>query len=472
MSKQTLSQLKAWFSKGLYPTQSQFWDWMDSFFHKDEAIPMTSVDGLADAINSKAETSTVQTITQEVASVDNRVTNLEKDKIRTFETIDRANNVADLTPKLNKIFETVVLDFSWQIGEVVELVNDDSETIALHAVESNFNDGSYLMKRAFLHSDTKGFATGFFGSNSTQFMLGDQDLWVENSGLNMTSDNLKYYLSIGNIHMIFSLIFAYNVAQLGYIPCNVNTSYNLAEYFEDFPDMMTLREIDYYINHLIKYDLKNVVNSYGARITTLLIPITDRMHIESTNGNYKDSYVYMYKFVYVGETDTYQYNGVCGMKMGIHSSFAGSYYFYLFCQKKKQKVIPVNITLNVEEMDFSKDDKATFLIKPSIASYITFTSSSSVVEFRPKQGFSSEKLTGSITLPVLAGQGAAIELEYLPYKYNNFSTGVENEGKTILISFTEIGMPITSDIEGGANAVHEVDNTDNIDGVMGIYESN
>ena len=236
--------------------------------------------------------------------------------------------------------------------------------------------------------------------------------------------------------------------------------------------MMTLTEIDWYINHLIKADLKNVVNSEGARITKLLIPVTDRMHIEQTNGNYKDSYVYAYVFNYNSDTDTYQYQQTAGLKLGIHSSFAGSYYFYLFCQKKKQKVIPVNITLNVEEMNFSKDEKATFLIKPSIASYITFTSSSSTVEFRPKQGFSSETLKGSITLPVLAGQGAAIELEYLPYKYQSFTSGADSDGKTILVSFTEIGMPITSDIGGGANAVYEVDNTDNLDGVMGIYESN
>ena len=222
--------LIGWFVKGAKPLASQFAAWINSYWHKDDLIPVSSIEGLQDEFDKKAETSTVQTITQNVTSVANRVTNLEKDKIRTFETIDRANNVADLTPKLNKIFETVVFDFSWQNGEVVELVNADSETIALHAVESSFNDGSYLMKRAFLHSDTKAFATGFF-ERKPSFLWGDLDLWSSEGLYNMTSDNLKYYLSIGNIHMIFSLIFAYNVAQNNSIGCNVNTSYNLAEYF-------------------------------------------------------------------------------------------------------------------------------------------------------------------------------------------------------------------------------------------------
>jgi hypothetical protein len=35
MSKQSINTLKNWFRTGLKPTQSQFRDWLDSFFHKD-----------------------------------------------------------------------------------------------------------------------------------------------------------------------------------------------------------------------------------------------------------------------------------------------------------------------------------------------------------------------------------------------------------------------------------------------------
>ena len=54
MAKQTINTLKNWFKTGLKPTQAQFWDMFDSFFHKDEKIPLTALDGLQDAFDSFA----------------------------------------------------------------------------------------------------------------------------------------------------------------------------------------------------------------------------------------------------------------------------------------------------------------------------------------------------------------------------------------------------------------------------------
>ncbi len=53
MAIRSLNQLKKWFQKGCYPTAAQFADWMDSFFHKDDIIPITSVDGLSERLNDK-----------------------------------------------------------------------------------------------------------------------------------------------------------------------------------------------------------------------------------------------------------------------------------------------------------------------------------------------------------------------------------------------------------------------------------
>lgn len=47
--------LKNWFLTGLKPTQAQFWAWMDSYWHKDELIPQSSVSNLATILNAKAE---------------------------------------------------------------------------------------------------------------------------------------------------------------------------------------------------------------------------------------------------------------------------------------------------------------------------------------------------------------------------------------------------------------------------------
>jgi hypothetical protein len=46
MAKVTISQLKTWFAAGLKPTQQQFWNLFDSFFHKDDSIPVHQIEGL------------------------------------------------------------------------------------------------------------------------------------------------------------------------------------------------------------------------------------------------------------------------------------------------------------------------------------------------------------------------------------------------------------------------------------------
>jgi hypothetical protein len=47
----SLNTIKNWFKTGLKPTQAQFWAWMDSFWHKDEQIPMAKIDGITNLIS-------------------------------------------------------------------------------------------------------------------------------------------------------------------------------------------------------------------------------------------------------------------------------------------------------------------------------------------------------------------------------------------------------------------------------------
>lgn len=46
--------LKAWFTRGKKPTAAQFAAWMDSYWHKDEPLPTTAIDGLDDLLDEKA----------------------------------------------------------------------------------------------------------------------------------------------------------------------------------------------------------------------------------------------------------------------------------------------------------------------------------------------------------------------------------------------------------------------------------
>lgn len=54
-----INTLKKWFSTGLKPTQDQFWAWLDSYWHKDEKIPMQNIEGIDTALENKAETTAV-----------------------------------------------------------------------------------------------------------------------------------------------------------------------------------------------------------------------------------------------------------------------------------------------------------------------------------------------------------------------------------------------------------------------------
>ena len=49
-----IQTIKSWFQRGCKPTASQFAATFDSFWHKDEDIPMTSISGLVSAFLSKA----------------------------------------------------------------------------------------------------------------------------------------------------------------------------------------------------------------------------------------------------------------------------------------------------------------------------------------------------------------------------------------------------------------------------------
>ena len=49
-----INTLKKWFSNFKKPTQEQFWAWIDSFWHKSEQIPMSSIEGLENVIQGTA----------------------------------------------------------------------------------------------------------------------------------------------------------------------------------------------------------------------------------------------------------------------------------------------------------------------------------------------------------------------------------------------------------------------------------
>ncbi|MBL1221852.1 hypothetical protein JET18_13450 [Chryseobacterium sp. L7] len=49
----TKQEIKQYFENGDIPTQEQFWEWQDSYWHKEESIAQDNISGLKDALNTK-----------------------------------------------------------------------------------------------------------------------------------------------------------------------------------------------------------------------------------------------------------------------------------------------------------------------------------------------------------------------------------------------------------------------------------
>ncbi|MEP0265427.1 hypothetical protein [Dokdonia sp.] len=53
--KVSISTIKDWFRNGLRPTQTQFWATWDSFWHKDEQIPFSSIENIQENLDEKLD---------------------------------------------------------------------------------------------------------------------------------------------------------------------------------------------------------------------------------------------------------------------------------------------------------------------------------------------------------------------------------------------------------------------------------
>ena len=112
--------LKSWFQRGKKPTAAQFAALIDSFFHKDDKIPQSSIDGLPAALAAKAPASHTHTLSDISdlsvfeQAISNQLSNkASKDHRHTFADVD------GLDEALNKRQHAYTLDFG-TAGEMVQ----------------------------------------------------------------------------------------------------------------------------------------------------------------------------------------------------------------------------------------------------------------------------------------------------------------------------------------------------------------
>ncbi len=136
--------LKQWFSNGKKPNQEQFWEWIDSFWHKDEKIPQSNVEGLNTSLNNKAEESLVQAhyVDEEAHGIKDKlakkadVTALEKVKESIGELADlKAGDKSNVVAAINELIN--------------QYENDDRRFQGVLTIEDNRNGiGFYFAKES------------------------------------------------------------------------------------------------------------------------------------------------------------------------------------------------------------------------------------------------------------------------------------------------------------------------------------
>ena len=71
MAQVNRNTLKSWFIRGAKPLAAQFADWIDSFWHKEDTLPIGSVENLTDELNKRATAESVRNVETRVATLEN-----------------------------------------------------------------------------------------------------------------------------------------------------------------------------------------------------------------------------------------------------------------------------------------------------------------------------------------------------------------------------------------------------------------
>lgn len=144
MAIRSIAQLKAWFKRGQYPTQDQFHDWLDSFFHKEDKISPSSVEGLTDQLNGKYPDADGKLLEQKTAELEVQLNTHEQYSEEKFGTIyDRLDELDET--KIDKAMISqpggvAALDETGRVpsGQLPSFVDDVLEGTLIN--ETTFNN--------------------------------------------------------------------------------------------------------------------------------------------------------------------------------------------------------------------------------------------------------------------------------------------------------------------------------------------
>ena len=130
--KVSLSQIKSWFKKGLYPTESQFSNTWDSFWHKDDKLSLNSIEGLIDVLNKKANSALLDAKADKEHLHEDYLTKediVDKQDLRDDNLQTNSKIITSAINELNsKLGVSIKRSYTLDFGTVTELVQDVNMT--------------------------------------------------------------------------------------------------------------------------------------------------------------------------------------------------------------------------------------------------------------------------------------------------------------------------------------------------------
>ncbi len=136
--------LRKWLRTKLKPTQQQFWAWIDSYWHKDEQIPVANIKGLDDLLGNAVTVESLTALTERVQVLENA----PRKGVQSDETISL---MADVLQKYTLPENAMLLAIEVQGVATVQVSNSESELGNLGEVESA---GTAVLQFGFLDVDS------------------------------------------------------------------------------------------------------------------------------------------------------------------------------------------------------------------------------------------------------------------------------------------------------------------------------
>lgn len=154
MAKVTLNTIKNWFRKGLKPTQTQFWSTFDSFWHKDEKIPIINIDRIETILSEKADAELVNNHLNDPNAhkelFDQKVDKVDGKVLSSNDFTDELKKILEKLTIPNISFEETFLNKQYFEDDVYGILlppsnsNISSEDLIRYLFKHNLNIKKYL----------------------------------------------------------------------------------------------------------------------------------------------------------------------------------------------------------------------------------------------------------------------------------------------------------------------------------------